>query len=134
VNIRQIIKGYIDNALGRNSEMRKDKAGVILHILCCKTTYTSLEASIKIPRSRQDYLVVVKNDTLFKLRKTKYQMQVRHFDLLLLRSVDQLDLNTDENDRIRLSQTMTALSDKASTAERSQLWIRTIIKRHIHTF
>jgi len=28
---------------------------------------------------------------------------------------------------------MTALSDKASTAERSQLWIRTIIKRHTHT-
>jgi len=26
---------------------------------------------------------------------------------------------------------MTALSDKASTAERSQLWIRTIIKRHV---
>jgi len=28
---------------------------------------------------------------------------------------------------------MTALSKKASTAERSQLWIRTIIKRHVQT-
>jgi len=62
-----------------------------------------------------------------------YQMQVRHSDLLLSRSVDQLDLITDENDHIRLSQTMMALSDKASTAERSQLWIRIIIKRHVQT-
>ena len=62
-----------------------------------------------------------------------YQMQVRHFDLLLSRSVDQLELFTDENDRIRLSQAMTALSDKASIAERSQLRIRTIIKRHVQT-
>jgi len=47
--------------------------------------------------------------------------------------MDQLELITDENDRTRLSQTMTAPSDKASTAERSQLWIRTIIKRHVQT-
>jgi len=47
--------------------------------------------------------------------------------------VDQLELITDTNDRLRLSQTMTALSKKASTAERSQLWIRTIIKRHVQT-
>ena len=50
-----------------------------------------------------------------------YQMQVRHFDSLLLRLVDQLELITDTNDRIRLSQTMTALGKKASIAERSQL-------------
>ena len=62
-----------------------------------------------------------------------YQMQVRHSDLLLLRSVDQLELITDENNRTRLSQTMMTLSDKASTAERSQLWIRTIIKHHAQT-
>jgi len=62
-----------------------------------------------------------------------YQMQARHFDSLLLRLVDQLELITDTNDRLRLSQTMTALSKKASTAERSQLWIRTIIKRHVQT-
>ena len=60
-----------------------------------------------------------------------YQMQTRHFDSLLLRSVDQLELITDTNDRIRLSQTMTALSKKASIAEISQLWIITIIKRHV---
>jgi len=60
-----------------------------------------------------------------------YQMQVRHSDLLLSRLVDQLELITDENDHIQLAQTMTALSDKVSTAERSQLWIRTIIKRHV---
>jgi len=47
--------------------------------------------------------------------------------------VDQLELITDTNDHLRLSQTMTALSKKASTAERSQLWIRTIIKRHVQT-
>jgi len=62
-----------------------------------------------------------------------YQMQARHFDSLLLRLVDQLELITDTNDRMRLSQTMTALSKKARTAERSQLWIRTIIKRHVQT-
>jgi len=38
--------------------------------------------------------------------------------------VDQLELITDENDHIQLAQTMTAISDKVSTAERSQLWIR----------
>jgi len=62
-----------------------------------------------------------------------YQMQARHFDSLLLRLVDQLELISDTNDRLRLSQTMTALNKKASTAERSQLWIRTIIKRHVQT-
>jgi len=62
-----------------------------------------------------------------------YQMQAQHFDSLLLRLVDQLELITDTNDRLRLSQTMTALSKKASTAERSQLWIRTIKKRHVQT-
>jgi len=60
-----------------------------------------------------------------------YQMQVRHSDLLISRSVEPLELITDENDRISLSQTTTALSDKVSTAEKSQLWIRTIIKRHV---
>jgi len=62
-----------------------------------------------------------------------YQMQVRHFDSLLLRLMDQLESIKEENDHTRMFQTMTALSDKASTAERSQLWIRTIIKRHVQT-
>jgi len=62
-----------------------------------------------------------------------YQIQVRHFDLLLSRLVDQLESIVDENNHIRISQTTTALSDKASTAERSQLWIRPIIKRHVQT-
>ena len=60
-----------------------------------------------------------------------YQMQVRHFDSLLLRLMDHLDSITDENDRTRLFQTIMALSNKASAAERSQLWTRTIIKRHV---
>jgi len=60
-------------------------------------------------------------------------MQERHFDSLLLRLMDQLESITDENDRTRLFQTMTALSNKASTAERSQLSIRSIIKRHVQT-
>jgi len=62
-----------------------------------------------------------------------YHMQARHVDSLLLRSVDQLELITDTNDHLHLSQTMTALSKKASIAERSQLWIRTIMKRHVQT-
>ena len=62
-----------------------------------------------------------------------YQMQVRHFDLRLSRSVDQLELINNNNDRIRLCQRMTALSDKANAAERSQLWIGTIAKRHVQT-
>ena len=62
-----------------------------------------------------------------------YRMQAQQFDSLLLRLVVQLELITDTNDRLRLSQTMTALSKKASTAERSQLWIRSIIKRHVQT-
>jgi len=62
-----------------------------------------------------------------------YQMQVLHFESLLLRLIDQLESILDENDRTRLFQAMTALSNKASTAERSQLWIRTIIKRHVRT-
>jgi len=61
-----------------------------------------------------------------------YQMQIQHFDSLLLRLMDQLESITDENDR-SLSQTMTALSNKASTAERSQSSIRSIIKRHVRT-
>jgi len=47
--------------------------------------------------------------------------------------MDQLESITDENDRTRLFQTMTAVSNKASAAERSQLWIRTIIKRRVQT-
>jgi len=49
----------------------------------------------------------------------RYQMQVRHFDSLLLRLRDQLESITDENGRTRLFQTMTAVSNKASAAERS---------------
>jgi len=45
-----------------------------------------------------------------------YQIQVRHSDLLLLRSMDQLESITDENYSTRLSQKMTALSDKARIA------------------
>ena len=74
------------------------------------------------------------NFTMEMVKNYEYhQMQVQHFDLLLSRTVDQLELITPENDQIRLSQTMTALSEKASAAERSQLWIRTITKRHVQT-
>jgi len=62
-----------------------------------------------------------------------YQMQVRHFDSSLLRLVDQLEVITDANECIRFSQTRTVKSNKASTVERNQLWIRTIIKRHVQT-
>jgi len=62
-----------------------------------------------------------------------YQMQVQHFDSSLLRLMDKLESITDENDRTRLIQTMTALSNKASTMERNQLWITTIIKCHVQT-
>ena len=59
-----------------------------------------------------------------------YGMQKRNSDLLLLRLMDQLETITDENLRIRLARKMTRLSDRAGIAERSQLWLRTIIKRH----
>jgi len=44
--------------------------------------------------------------------------------------MDQLETITDENLRIRLARKMTRLSDRAGIAGRSQLWLRTIIKRH----
>jgi len=50
----------MDNALGSDSEMRKDKTGFTLHIPCCKTTHKLFETSIKISRSSSDHLVVVK--------------------------------------------------------------------------
>ena len=64
-----------------------------------------------------------------------YQMQVRHFDLLLLRIMDQLESITDENDRTRLFRKMTKLSKKKKTsnADRNQEAIRAIIKLCVHT-
>jgi len=38
-----------------------------------------------------------------------YQMQVRHFDSLLLRFMGQLESITNENDRTHMFQTMSAL-------------------------
>jgi len=38
-----------------------------------------------------------------------YQMQVQHFDSLLLRFMDQLESITNENDRTHMFQTMSAL-------------------------
>ena len=62
-----------------------------------------------------------------------YQMQVRHFDSLPLQLVDQLEVITDPNERIRLFPTMTAFGNKITTVKRSQLRIKTIIKRHVET-
>jgi len=72
MNMRQIIKGYFDNVPGSDSKIRKDKKEFILHIPYCKITYKPCEASIKIPRISHDHLIVVKNDTLFKLWRTKF--------------------------------------------------------------
>jgi len=74
VNIRQIIKRYVDDALASNRQMRKDKKGFILHIPCCRTTHKPLQASTKISQSSEEgHLVVVKNhDTLFKLLRTTF--------------------------------------------------------------
>jgi len=47
--------------------------------------------------------------------------------------MDRLEYKTDENDRICLIQTMTTLNNKASTAERNQSSIRSIIKRLVRT-
>ena len=47
--------------------------------------------------------------------------------------MDQFEVFKEGTDRARMFQTMTALSNKISAAERSQLWIRTIIKRHVQT-
>ena len=62
-----------------------------------------------------------------------YQMQIQHFDSLLLRVMDQLESITDENDRARLFQNMTVLSDEVGNAERNQVAIGSIIKRHVRT-
>ena len=62
-----------------------------------------------------------------------YQMHARHSAPLSLRMMDQLESITDENARIRLSQTLTAARNQARTAEKSQVWTKTIIKRHLQT-
>jgi len=59
-----------------------------------------------------------------------YQMQVRHYDSLLLRLMDQFEVFKEDTDRPRMFQTMSILSNKA---ERSQLSIRSIIKCHVRT-
>jgi len=62
-----------------------------------------------------------------------YQMQVRHYDSLLLRLMDQFEVFKEETERPRMFQTMSAISNKARMAERNQRWIRNITKRHVQT-
>jgi len=62
-----------------------------------------------------------------------YQMQVRHYDSLLLRLMDQFEVFNEDTDRPRMFQKMSTLINKASTAEMSQLSIRSNIKRHVRT-
>jgi len=50
-----------------------------------------------------------------------YQMQVRHYDSLLLRLMDQFEVFKEGTDRPCMFQTMSTLSNKASMAERNQL-------------
>jgi len=102
------------------------------------TTHTPRQLNFSyLENQTQQMLIQFDGQYNFTMEMVKnyeyYQMQARHFDSLLLRLVNQLELISDTNDRLRLSQTMTAWSKKASTAERSQLWIRTIIKRHVQT-
>ena len=47
--------------------------------------------------------------------------------------MDQFEVFKEDTDSPRMFQTMSTLSNKASTAERSQLSIRSIIKRHVQT-
>ena len=108
------------------------------HLTNWNTTYTLTPInSSNLESQMQRILMEFDRQYNFTLEMVKnyeyYQIQVRHFDLLISRSVDQLELITDENDRACLSQTMMALSDKTSTAERNQSWIKTIIKRHTQT-
>jgi len=108
------------------------------HLTTWNTTHNSIQINFfNLENKMQQMLMQFDQQYNFTMEMVKnyeyYQMQVRHSDLLLLRSMDQLELIDDENNPTRLSQTMTALSDKARTAERSQLWIRTIIKRHAQT-
>ena len=60
-------------------------------------------------------------------------MQVRHFNILLLRVMNQLESITDEGRRMRFFRTLSDFSNKARKAERSQLSLRSIIKRHART-
>ena len=62
-----------------------------------------------------------------------YQMQVRHYDSLLLRLMDQFEVFKEDTDCPSMFQAMSTLSNKASMAERNRLWIRNIIKRHVQT-
>jgi len=57
-------------------------------------------------------------------------MQVRHYDSLLLRLMDQFEVFQEETERPHMFQIMTALSNKASMAERNQLWTRNAMFRH----
>ena len=62
-----------------------------------------------------------------------YQMQARHYYSLLLRLMDQFEVFKEETERPRMFRTMSAISNKASMAERNQRLIRNIIKRHVQT-
>ena len=108
------------------------------HLINWNATHTLTHANFfNLEIQLQQILLQFDQQNNFTMEMVKnydhYQMQVRHFDSLLLRLVDQLELVTDASDRIRLSQIMMAVSNRASIAERSQLWIRTIIKRHVQT-
>jgi len=109
-----------------------------MHLTNGNTTHAPTQFNFSyLENQTQQILIQFDRQYNFTMEMVKnhefYQLQVRHFDSLLLRLVDQLELIIDTNDRLRLSQTMTALSKKASTAERSQLCVRTIIKRHAQT-
>ena len=83
------------------------------------TNFSNLEDQI------QQILLQFDQQNNFTMEMVKnydyYQMQVQHFDSLLLRLTDQLESIKEENNRIHMFQTMMALSNKVSTTERSQL-------------
>ena len=90
-----------------------------------------------LENQKQQILIQFDQQNNFTMEMVKnyeyYQMQVLHFDSLLLRLMDLLESIADENYRTRLFQTMTTLSNKASTTERNKRWIRNIIKHHVRT-
>jgi len=109
-----------------------------VHSTNWNVTYTLTHTNLSnLENQIQQILLQFDQQNNFTMEMVKnydyYQMQVRHYDSLLLRLMDQFKVFKEETDCSRMFQTMSTLSNKASTAERSQLSIRSIIKRHVQT-
>lgn len=62
-----------------------------------------------------------------------YMMQVRVLESLLLQSMDQSEVMTDQSTSIQVYKKMSERSDRATKAEQSQLCLQKILSRHAQT-